>query len=394
MKILIASFTFSPNMDGVAESARLMLQTFRRAGHEVLVATTKGASPGTSELGIHEGVRRFDISGAPALGAGFHGEIDHYQSFLRTFNPDVIVFHGWDTWPVELAIPVLPRLKAKSVLFSHGYACHLLDFKILPKGLYKWLRWLPHVAALPWHLRHFDKVVFLSAKRDLDRFYDAWIAKKSGYRNSTVIANGIDTSGWESIPANFRESQQLNPGMFFLCVANYAIVKNQKMALEAYLMANIPDSTFVFIGTSLAGYGERIREMWNQSKAAHPKLDVRFLEHVSREQVVSAIRSCDIAVLASKTEAQPLTLLEAMACGKPFIATDVGCVSELRGGIVVRDAESMAAQMRLLAADADQRASLGETAKRCFESYYSSEVTSIAWLNLIDELAQPNSSIL
>ncbi len=83
-----------------------------------------------------------------------------------------------------------------------------------------------------------------------------------------------------------------------------------------------------------------------------------------------------------------------MACGKPFIATDVGCVSELRGGIVVRDAESMAAQMRLLAADADQRASLGETAKRCFESYYSSEVTSIAWLNLIDELAQPNSSIL
>lgn len=391
MKILVATFTYSPNVDGVAESARLMVENFRSAGHEVRIATGKGTTPEANTPGPEPGVWRFGIAGSPALGDGFHGDIKEYQDFLRSYSPDVIVFHCWDTWPVELAIPLLPTLRSKSILFSHGYASHLLNFKILPHGLRKWLRWLPHFASLPWRLRRFDKVVFLSTRTDLNRFFDVWVAHKTRCRNTTMMPNGINTAGWQTIPANFRESEHLGMGVFFLCVANYLPVKNQEMALNAYLLANIPNSVLVFIGSSLGDYGEAIQATWNRLKKNHPALDVRFLEHLNRERVITAVRSCDIAVLASVTEAQPLTLLEAMACAKPFISTNVGCVSELKGGTIVRDAAEMAAQMRFLAANHADRSKLGEEAKRCFDAHYSAEVTNPAWLNLIEEVVAPVS---
>jgi glycosyltransferase involved in cell wall biosynthesis len=38
--------------------------------------------------------------------------------------------------------------------------------------------------------------------------------------------------------------------------------------------------------------------------------------------------------MTSKWEMQPLFLLEAMSAGKPWVSTNVGSVSELRGGII------------------------------------------------------------
>lgn len=394
MKILVASFTYAPNVDGVAEATRLMVKNFRNAGHEVRVVTGKASISNSDMPETEEGVWRFSISGSPVICVGFHGEIDAYHDFLLSYSPDVIVFHCWDTWPLEVAVPLMPVLPSKLILFSHGYASHLLDIGKLPRGLWKWLRWLPqHLIYLPRRLRQFDKVVFLSTKTDLNRFFDAWVANKIHCRNTMVIPNGIDTAGWQTIPANFREREQLGGGAFFLCVANYLLVKNQEMALNAYLLANIPGSVLVFVGTTLGEYGERVQASWNRVKANYTKLDVRFLQGLNREQVISALRSCDIAVLASKTEAQPLSLLEAMACGKPFISTDVGCVSELAGGVIVRDTETMAAQMHLLATNPAQRTLLGQNAKLCFNSLYSSEVTNPAWLNLLEEVVTECHSV-
>jgi glycosyltransferase involved in cell wall biosynthesis len=38
--------------------------------------------------------------------------------------------------------------------------------------------------------------------------------------------------------------------------------------------------------------------------------------------------------MTSKWEMQPLFLLEAMSASKPWVSTNVGCVSELQGGII------------------------------------------------------------
>ncbi len=57
-----------------------------------------------------------------------------------------------------------------------------------------------------------------------------------------------------------------------------------------------------------------------------------------RKYVVSAFQGCSVYVSTSLYEAAPTTLLEAMACGKPVVATDnLGCrevVKDSQGGFL------------------------------------------------------------
>ena len=206
MRIIVATFTYSPNVDGVAAAARQMVENFQRAGHDVCVATSPVISPNISERDETTGVRRFNISGSPAVGVGFHGDVLEYQNFLRSFQPDVIVFHCWNTWTAETALPILGEVGAKTVLLSHGYVSHMIEKpRKLPRGVYRWIRWLPHVLALPRQLVAFDRVVFLSGKTDMSRFFDARIAKLFRCGNTMVIPNGVEPHA-SAQDGNFRKA--------------------------------------------------------------------------------------------------------------------------------------------------------------------------------------------
>jgi glycosyltransferase involved in cell wall biosynthesis len=386
VKILLAAFTYPPNVDGVASAALQMARNFRNAGHHVLVATGVSERRCLPEAGDGIEVKRFHITGSPALFEGFKGDTAAYQKLLIESAPDLIVCHCWNTWCSELLLPLIPRLSSRTILVSHGYSAHMLNPAILPRGIWKWMKWQPAVCALPSSLRSFDHVVFLSTKADLNRYFDAWVARVTRCRNTRIIPNGIDTSGWHGISPGFRSNHNLHDGVFFLCVANYFPGKNQMMALDAFTRADIPGSILVFIGSSLGDYGQRVADAWKERRERHPRIEVRFLEQLSREEVVSAIMSCDVAVLPSKTEAQPLTILESMACGKAFISTDVGCVSELKGGIIVHDIPAMTAAMTHLAATPAERQRLGAQGKRDFDKHYSTEVTNRKWITLLDEV--------
>jgi glycosyltransferase involved in cell wall biosynthesis len=76
-----------------------------------------------------------------------------------------------------------------------------------------------------------------------------------------------------------------------------------------------------------------------------------------------------VVVLCSISEGFPYSLIEAMACGRPCVATDVGGVSEALAddaGIVVppRDPAALAEACLTLLRDADRRKSLGAAARQ------------------------------
>ena len=89
----------------------------------------------------------------------------------------------------------------------------------------------------------------------------------------------------------------------------------------------------------------------------------------------SILRATDVFVLPSRVEGLSLALLEAMACGCPCIATDVGSDGEaLRGAGMVIDSENIGPQLRLaletLLSYPDFRRSLGMLARqRVLERY-------------------------
>jgi mannose/cellobiose epimerase-like protein (N-acyl-D-glucosamine 2-epimerase family)/glycosyltransferase involved in cell wall biosynthesis len=103
--------------------------------------------------------------------------------------------------------------------------------------------------------------------------------------------------------------------------------------------------------------------------------------HVSHlgfvEDIAALWASAHIAVLPSHREGLPLSLLEAAACGRPLIATDVpGCRAILRrevNGLLVplEDVEALAAAIDHLAGDPELRRKFGRASRELVEREFS-----------------------
>jgi glycosyltransferase involved in cell wall biosynthesis len=88
------------------------------------------------------------------------------------------------------------------------------------------------------------------------------------------------------------------------------------------------------------------------------------------------LQRSDVLLHASLAEGIPNTVLEAMACGLPVVATDCGgtreAVTDGREGYVVapRDSAAMAAALRRLWEEPDARAEMGRAARARVESEF------------------------
>ncbi len=107
---------------------------------------------------------------------------------------------------------------------------------------------------------------------------------------------------------------------------------------------------------------------------------IRVDGFIDNAEVLSAMRAADALLLPSHGEGFPNTLVEAMGCGLPAIATPVGAGAEILrdgGGILVPvgDAEALATAIEALTSDAAQRAAMGRDAlKRVREAYVEDAV--------------------
>jgi glycosyltransferase involved in cell wall biosynthesis len=105
----------------------------------------------------------------------------------------------------------------------------------------------------------------------------------------------------------------------------------------------------------------------------------------------------DVFVLCSRTEIQPLSVMEAMAAGKPVIASRVGGMASLvadgRTGILFEsdDAEALATAMRRLALNPSLAASMGRegatSAEREFDVKAMVRAYEALYLKLLGERA-------
>ncbi|MEJ2625788.1 MAG: glycosyltransferase family 4 protein [Pseudolabrys sp.] len=103
---------------------------------------------------------------------------------------------------------------------------------------------------------------------------------------------------------------------------------------------------------------------------------IEMLGHVS--DIAGFWAKAHIAVLPSRREGLPKSLLEAAACGRPIVATDVpGCREVARQGanallVPVNDDAALANAIAALAEDAGLRAQLGAAGRTLAESEFSS----------------------
>jgi glycosyltransferase involved in cell wall biosynthesis len=149
-------------------------------------------------------------------------------------------------------------------------------------------------------------------------------------------------------------------------------IKGHKYLLEAVprILKLHPDTTFLIVGR-----GELELPLKEEVNRCGLKNRVRFLG--LRDDVSALLSLMDIFVLPSLSEGLSIALLEAMAAGKPVIATDVGGNPEVvvdgETGFLVppRDADTLAAKLLLLVADKHQARRLGKNGRRRVQQHFS-----------------------
>lgn len=380
-RVLLACYTFAPAINGMATVMGQQVEGFRRLGYDVEVVTSPHPARMTPPDGV--AVTEFAITGNGRLGSPFRGETREYQEFLLAYDGDVVVFHGWESWPSELAVPVARRMKARTVMASHGTSYHWR-----PPSLWGWLRWLsyrPYVRHAERKLRVFDEYVFLTDTAEPVRFDDRRLAERLGLTNWRVIPNGANPAYLEAeggVGEEFRRRHGIRTNRVLLCVSNYGLAKGQRDLLDAFLGTDSPDTSLVLIGSEMNAFGEALRQQAGQTLGER----VFVLVGLSPDEVRAAYRAADLFVTATHTEAQPLMLLDAMAAGLPFVATPVGCIAELPGGQMFRTKSEFSTVVKTLLADEAQRRRLGEAGREAVRSRYNWETAVGAYHRLFDAL--------
>lgn len=197
-----------------------------------------------------------------------------------------------------------------------------------------------------------------------------------------VVPLALDLSRFEELPDGqvFRREMGFEEDAFVVgVVSRIAPIKNHEMFLRmaARVLRAAPKCRFVVVGD-----GEGAGRLKSLAESLELGDAIRFAG--LRTDLACVYAGLDALALTSRNEGTPLSLLEAMASGKPIVATDVGGVGDLltrewSGAVAERlfaesaeprgllvpsdDVDSFAAAVSRLARDPACRQKLGEAGR-------------------------------
>lgn len=304
-----------------------------------------------------------------------------------------IICNGkWDSKTVG-RIRLLARELGADILHSQGYksdvyayaSARQLDCALVATS-HNWpsrrLRMRAYAALDRFLLRSFDRVVVVAEHVRLQLLH-------AGVAEAKIcsIANGIDTERFRSAKTVLREELGL-AGPLIGYVGRLSSEKGGATLLHAAerVLQAAPGATFVFVGDGPC------RSSWEQLAT---ELGIR--EQVAfvgaRSDIPEVYASCDLIVLPSYVEAMPMCVLEAMAAGKPVVATAVGAVPEVlspdKTGLlaVPGNADQMVHCILRVLGDYELARTLGSAAREVVVKRHSAQEMALKYHDLYQQVA-------
>jgi glycosyltransferase involved in cell wall biosynthesis len=149
------------------------------------------------------------------------------------------------------------------------------------------------------------------------------VYKKVDFKAHEIVINGIDSAEFSPLNMQYARYQLNLPRKIKLigCAARVEPGKGHKVLLDQ-LVHFSEEYQLVF-----AGSGSMLEEYKMLAKTLGVDKRVLWLGNVS--QMVTFYSAIDIFCLFSEREGLPLSILEAMSCNKPVVASNVGGISEV-----------------------------------------------------------------
>lgn len=219
-----------------------------------------------------------------------------------------------------------------------------------------------------------DKIICVS-----DTVKKYFIKAGGNPKKAVIIYNGIDTERFNpDISAESVKKQLgLSGGKIISMIGRLESWKGQRIFIKTAetICKNRGDIIFLIAGGPLFGFAEYEKELKATVEQLGLKDKVFFLGF--RTDVENIYAASDVIVHCS-TKPEPFgrDIIEAMACGKPVISTDLGAPKEIiteQAGILMSPNNSnvLAENIMSLLGDSKRRERLGANARKVAESAFS-----------------------
>jgi glycosyltransferase involved in cell wall biosynthesis len=278
---------------------------------------------------------------------------------IKRINPDIIHFQS--THPLYCLGAILAQRNYATVITVHGIMAVEMKFHNERSFLLKFFSKFSEKIALS----RIKNIIVVAPEIEE-------IIKKITDSNTYIIPNGVKL---DNIP-------KINPIKLYgenniLFIGNLVCRKGVHYLIEACSKINNSITNFrLFIVGS--GVNEDYFKCMVEKYGLKNK--VEFVGFIEGNKKYSYLKAVDLMVLPSMWESLPIVVLEAMACGKPVIASNVGGVAFLVrdgvNGFLVNpgDVDDLAKKMYLLLNDSQLQLEMSRESLRMVKNFEWSKI--------------------
>ncbi len=374
MKICLLSDTYPPDVGGLAISVQRNARGLAAAGHQVHVVTSGDSRPPGSLATEADGpvtVHRLGADRRPreTLADGFDlaVELDAAEGFT--------LFHGYFLAYAGYVAALAARYRGKpAVVSARGNDLDAMPFdERRAVFVLKALEWADAVTAVT---------------RDLARK----AAALSGRSDVRFIPNGVDGQAFAPGPPDPALRARLGlderPAIGFIGEARAKKGLGRLLRIYPKVYDKIPCHLLL-----VGGVRQDEADMVDFFRRQHPDLPLTVVPPQPLDAMPAYYALCDVVVLPSLRDGMPNALLEAMACGRPVLASAVGgmldVVSDGRDGLLLppRDDRAWIDALRRVLRDPELRERLGAAARQTVLAHFRPEQELSALLAVYRRLA-------
>jgi len=355
MKILQTPVRFYPYIGGVENYVYSISRYLIRFGHEVSVLC---ANESTIKNKL-ENICGIQVKRLPYIGKIANTNVTPSLPFeLLGENFDIVHTHIPTPWSADWSA-IFAKLKRRPLVLTYHN-------DIVSKGFTNYVAKLYNFTNLNMVLGSAGRII-ITQPRYLDR--SPYLKK---YRDKIeVVPVGVDTDNFR--PLNIDEEENT---LFFLSVLDKF---HEYKGLEYLLRAlKVVKEEISDVGLVVGGEGELKAYYQNMVRRLGLVDNVVFLGYIPDDVLVEYYNRCSVFVLPSYSSDQEgfgIVLLEALACGKPVVTTEIvgvsRYVSEFDAGRIVkpRDIQGLANAIVEVLQDKTLRKKMGKRGRKIAKKY-------------------------
>lgn len=353
LNICMLSVDFIPNVGGIAAHVYELSRALCSVGNNVTVITFRKAILAPKEEtidGIH--IIRVYLPRNNVLLYPLFAILEYFtvRHIIKTKKIDLL--HSHYVFPDGFVSRLNPGVPGVATEHTSGFLDRLEGGRLL--WLYRWV------------YTRMDHII--TPSNELAEAVESLGISES---KITFISNGVDTKKFSPKvpPKNIRQEYALTPDTkIVLCPRRLEPKNGVKYLIEAAsaVLRECPETSFFIVGGS---YPDQLALLREKAHKLGVLDHITFVGSVPNAEMPSWYTAADIVVLPSIKEATSIAGLEAMACGRPLVGTDVGGIPYLidngRTGLLVKpkDPSGLArALVWLLTNDVD-RSKMGDLAR-------------------------------